>query len=123
MDVKTAWHNLKCAIDDMADPGPEFEHLLNIVLAGVVILYDYPPREIVAQVEASDLPTRPTVSWLVYEGGRLAGSVEEVKVKALADYWLACNPGRPLIPGPEGQAASGNGHGKPAPLKKAPAPA
>jgi len=119
MDIALAWQNLEAAIDGMKDPGDEFELRLNTVLAGVTLLFEFSPEEIVAQVEASELPTRPTISWLVYEGARLKGVVDPSRVRALARHWQRLHPDQPLIPGPDQKKsqrlASGNGHGRPAP--------
>jgi hypothetical protein len=42
--------------------------------AGVEIMLDFSPEEVVEQAEASELPTRAVVSWLVFEAHRLEGS-------------------------------------------------
>lgn len=86
MDVSIAWQNLEEAVAAVERGQGDLEHLLETVAAGIYILMEYPPHEVIAQVEASPLPTRPTVSWLVFEAGRIKQIAPE-RVQALRRAW------------------------------------
>lgn len=70
--------------------------------AAIDMLFDYPVKEIVEQVEASYLPTRPTMSWLVYEGSRIKG-IDHDRAQALKEFWNKNNPeDEKIMDGPKG---------------------
>ena len=95
-----AWQNLRQAINDLESGQGEFELGLATVMAGVCLMMEFPPAEVVEQVKASDLPDRATVSWLVYEAGRLK-EVDQARVEALRQYWESiCPPGQGILPPP-----------------------
>lgn len=102
MDCTVAWQNLEEAIG-RAEKAAVVDALLSQTLqAGICILLEYPPDQVVAQVEASRLPTRPTVSWLVFEAGRIPG-LDQAVVKALCAHWDDnCSDQGPLIAPPTG---------------------
>jgi len=110
MDVRTAWSNLAQAIAAMSQEGGDWNLKLDTVKAGVELLFEYPPAEILEQVERSALalPTRALVSWLVFEGARLRG-VDPAAVRELRElYEATCPPGQGIIPPPEGGFRAGN---------------
>ncbi len=103
MDAGVAWHNLEKAIEAVERGGDHMDHLLATVRAGIFILMEYPVAEIMAQVRASRLPFRPTVSWLVFEAGRIKDIPPE-RVEELKAFWqehYAAQEGE-LIPPPPG---------------------
>ena len=100
LDAALAWENLEKAIDAVELQQGDWNLNLDTVTAGIIILFDFQPSEIIKQVEASRLPTKPTVSWLVYEGSRLKEAVPISKIRALVDEWKRINPDEPLIAGP-----------------------
>ena len=100
LDVSLAWENLESAIGAVELQQGDWDLNLDTVTAGIIILYDFPAADIIRQVEKSNLPTRPTVSWLVYEGSRLLEAVPISKVRKLAEEWNNARPGEPLIAGP-----------------------
>lgn len=107
MDTRTIWQNLVHAISDVQTPGGDFELKLDTVRAGVEVLFECPAAEVLDEVERSSLPTRATVSWLIFEGGRLAG-VDPAAVQALRElYEATCAPGQGIIPGPPAAAGFG----------------
>jgi hypothetical protein len=86
-----AWENLWQAITALEVPGGDWNIKLATMEAGVEIMLDFSPEEVVAQAEASDLPTRAVVSWLVFEAHRLEG-IDPVKGEKLRAYWDARVP-------------------------------
>ena len=100
LDVALAWENLEKAVDMVELEQGDWNLNLDTVTAGIIILYDFSPEEIIQQVEASRLPTKPTVSWLVYEGSRLPEAVPISKVRGLVGEWQRTRPDEPLIAGP-----------------------
>ena len=86
MDVSVAWHNLEQAIAAVERGEDRMDHLLATVRAGIYILMEYPVPEVMAQVQASSLPFRPTVSWLVFEAGRIKDIPTE-RVEELKALW------------------------------------
>ena len=104
MEVSVAWHNLEQAIQAVERGEDRMDHLLATVRAGIYILFDYPTAEIMAQAQASHLPLRPTVSWLVFEAGRIKDIPNE-RVEELKAFWQenhAADEGE-LIPPPPSQ--------------------
>ena len=108
MNAATAWGNLAHAIAEMQRPGGDHGLKLETVMAGVEILFEFPAREILEQVDRSSLPIRAIVSWLVFEGSRLP-NVDKTAVLALREaYESTCPPGQGIIPPPTAAPA---GHG------------
>ena len=106
MDAPTVWDNLAQAISDLEKPEGDYTLKMEMILAGVQLLFEFPSEEILAQVKRSALPTRALVSWLVFEGGRLPG-VDPETVDALQKlYEGTCAPGQGIIP-PPARAAGG----------------
>jgi hypothetical protein len=104
MDASTAWENLSDAIAAMQRPEGDYELKVGTVTAGVELLFEFPSDQILAQVEQSGLPVRALVSWLVFEGGRLAG-VDPSSVSALRElYESTCPEGEGIIPPPRAEA-------------------
>ena len=100
MDVRTVWENLVQAIAAVQRPEGDYGLKLETVTAGVELLFEFPAREILEQVEQSSLPTRAIVSWLVFEGDRLP-RVGAPAVRALRElYESTCPPGQGIIPPP-----------------------
>ena len=107
MDIQTAWDNLAVAIAAMQQPHGDYQLKLDTVAAGVALLFEFPPEQILAQVEAAALPTRATVSWLVFEAGRLPG-VDPVTARTLgALYEGGARAGEGLIAPPQAWARTG----------------
>ena len=86
MNIQTAWDNLAVAIAAMHQPHGDYKLKLDTVGAGVALLFEFPAEQILAQVEASALPTRATVSWLVFEAGRLP-SVDPIMARTLGTLY------------------------------------
>jgi hypothetical protein len=108
MDIQTAWDSLAAAIAAMHQPEGDYRLKLATVSAGVELLYEFPAEQILASVEASALPTRATVSWLVFEGKRLR-AVDPATVETLAAlYEDAASPGEGLIAPPQSWASQGS---------------
>ncbi len=104
MEANIAWHNLEQAIQAVERGEDRMDHLLATVRAGIYILFDYPTPEIMAQAQASYLPLRPTVSWLVFEASRIK-DISDDRVAEMKAFWqenLAANEGE-LIPPPPSQ--------------------
>ena len=100
LDAALAWENLEKAIVAVELEQGDWDLNLDTVTAGIILLYDFSPAEIIQQVEESRLPTKPTVSWLVYEGSRLREAVPISKVRELVDEWQRIRPDEKLIAGP-----------------------
>ena len=101
MDVAVAWENLVQSIAAIEGGEDDWEILTATCMAAMEILLEYPPQEVLAQIEASDMPTRATVSWLAWEGGKLGGPNAE-RSMGLAVCWQEANPGQELIAAPKG---------------------
>jgi len=86
MDVSVAWHNLEQAIAAVERGEDRMDHLLATVRAGIYLLLEYPTPEVMAQAQASYLPLRPTVSWLVFEAGRIK-DIPAQRVDELKAFW------------------------------------
>jgi hypothetical protein len=86
MDVSMAWHNLEKAIEAVESGEDRMDHLLATVRAGIYILMEYPTSQVMAQVQGSCLPFRPTVSWLVFEASRIKDIPPE-RVEELKSFW------------------------------------
>lgn len=101
MDCKMAWENLEEAIGRVEQAGMMVDELLSATLqAGMAILFEYPAHEIIKQVSSSRLPTRPTVSWLVYEARRSPG-IGQQAIDDLTCCWQEqCGSDGDLIPPP-----------------------
>ncbi len=99
MDIQTAWFNLHEAVKAMEAREGDWEIMAATCMAAMEMLLEYPPDQVLAVVEQSELPTRATVSWLVYEGARL-GPDNRQRAGALAAQWEAANPGQKLIAPP-----------------------
>jgi hypothetical protein len=107
MDIQTAWNNLAAAIAAMQEPQGDYQLKLDTVGAGVALLFEFPPEQILAQVAASALPTRATVSWLVFEAGRLPGVDGDTARTLAALYEDSAPPGQGLIPPPRAWSHTG----------------
>lgn len=101
MDVAVAWENLIQAIAAIESGEGEWEILTATCMAAMEMLLEYPPQEVLAMVEASEMPTRATVSWLAWEGSKLGGENAQ-RSMALAVCWQEANPGQELIAPPAG---------------------
>jgi hypothetical protein len=102
MDIKTAWQNVEQAAIDMENGQGDYQIKIATLYAAIDMLLDYPVKEVVAQVEASYLPTRPTMSWLVYEGSRIKG-IDHSRAEVLKKFWNKNNPeDQKIMEGPKG---------------------
>ena len=103
MQVDIAWDNLYQAIKALEQRQGDWDVMAATAQAALFILFEYSAEEILPQVEASDLPTRATVSWLVYEGGKMK-DLDQEKVAALAALWKQ-GSGQDLLAPPPGPGA------------------
>jgi hypothetical protein len=105
VEIEVAWQNLEYAVKLVEEGADRLDALLEQVAAAIyLLLEEFSPEEIVAQAEASPLPTRAAISWLVYEGGRIR-ELDPAKVEALRRYWeahFAAREGRLIPPPPPG---------------------
>jgi len=104
MDVAVAWENLVEAIAAIEGGEGDWEILTATCMAAMEMLLEYPPQEVLAVIEESHMPTRATVSWLAWEGGKLGGPNAE-RSMGLAVCWQEANPGRELIAAPKGASS------------------
>lgn len=102
MDVGTVWQNLSLAIAAVQSPDGDYPLKLETVKAGVELLFEFPAEAILAEVEGSSLPTRATVSWLVFEGERLPDVDEDAVEDLRRLYESRCPPGQGIIAAPPG---------------------
>jgi hypothetical protein len=104
MDVAVAWENLVqaiAAIEGGEGGEGEWEILTATCMAAMELLLEYPPQEVLAQIEQSDMPTRAMVSWMAWEGAKLGGPNAQRSL-ALAVCWQEANPGQELVAPPKG---------------------
>jgi hypothetical protein len=89
-DAGLAWYNLERAVEAVQEHERtghgDYLQLLATVRAAIFLLLEHPPEEVLAQVEQSPLPTRPTASWLVFEALRIP-DIPRAKVEALREAW------------------------------------
>lgn len=101
MDVAVAWENLVQAIAAIEGGEGDGEILAATCMAAMEILLEYPPQEVLEVIEASEMPTRATVSWLAWEGSKLGGPNAE-RSRGLAACWQQAYPDQKLIAAPAG---------------------
>ena len=101
MDVAIAWENLVQAVMAAERQEGDWEVLAATCMAAMEMLLEFPPQEVLAQIEQSPLPTRATVSWLAFEGCKLGPAIRE-RGLALAACWQLAHPGQELIAPPPG---------------------
>jgi hypothetical protein len=102
-DLSLCWQAVEANATAIMSGVGNLEDLLPATLHAVELLFDFEPAEVVAKVQQSTLPTRPVVSWLVYEGGRMR-RVNQARVTALADWWNEnCGDQGGIIPPPPRQ--------------------
>jgi len=99
VDIQTAWFNLHEAIKAMEARDGDWEVMAATCMAAMEMLLEYPSDQVLAVVEGSELPTRATVSWMVFEGSKL-GPDNRLRAGDLAAQWEAANPGQKLIAPP-----------------------
>jgi hypothetical protein len=102
LDAALAWQNLTHAIAALDQPEGDWDIKLATMEAGIELLLDFEPSEVVEQAAASKLPTRAVVSWLVFEADRLEW-IDPAKGRALREYWDERAPeGQKVMDSPAG---------------------
>lgn len=86
MEINIAWQNLEQAIAEVDQGVGATPHQAETLAAAIYLLMEYPPHDILAQAQASDLPTRATVSWIIFEAGRIS-QIDPAQVEALRAAW------------------------------------
>jgi len=88
--AQMAWYNLERAVEAVQEcersGAGDYHNLLNTVRAAILLLLEHPDPEVLAQARGSALPLRPTVSWLLFEAGRIQDIPGE-RVDQLRRYW------------------------------------
>lgn len=91
------WQTLEMLLKALESPGGD-QQQLNLALRDCLgQILTHPPAEVVARAEASALPARPMISWLVHEAARLENGSLASQAQALHDYWTAHRPGASLL--------------------------
>ena len=95
--LNTVWETLEDLLAAMDQPQASREQLASALQGCLRELLKYAPAQVAARAEQSSLPTRPMISWLVYEAGRLEEPLA-AQAQALRDYWeTTLRPGVGLI--------------------------
>ncbi|MCB2228815.1 MAG: hypothetical protein KQH53_19230 [Desulfarculaceae bacterium] len=104
-EATRAWENLYHAAKALEQGRGDWREATIACRAAMEMLLEFPPGQVVALVEQSDLPTRAVVSWLAFEGARLGGPYRE-SAATLALHWEALNLGQRVIapPAPDQEA-------------------
>ncbi len=101
--VDAVWEYLEQLIGQILDGEVQGIEAVEGTLAGIQLLLENRPADIVDRIERSPLPTRAVVSWLVFEARKVA-EIPDQQVQALADYWQDNAPaGQDLIRPPAGR--------------------
>jgi hypothetical protein len=102
--LNDVWETLEGLLAAMEQPQADQARLATALRGCLRQLLEYPPARVMARAEQSSLPTRPMISWLVYEAGRLEQPLA-AKAQALQEYWeTSLRPGVGLIPAAPCQA-------------------
>ncbi len=99
MEVQAAWEDLYQTVKALAARRGDWNAMAAACMSALQNFLRFPPARVVDMVEQSELPTRATVSWLVFEGKRLGGE-NHLHATTLAMHWETANPGQKLIPPP-----------------------
>lgn len=100
LSVERAWDNLYQAVAALERQEGGWEVATATCQAAIQMLLEFTPEQILEQIEASELPTRATVSWLVFEAAKMK-DLDQDKVRALAHLWRQAS-GQELIAPPPG---------------------
>jgi hypothetical protein len=100
LTVETAWDNLEQAVKALEQRQGDWEVMAATCQAAIQLLLEFEPEEILAQLKGSQLPSRATVSWLVFEAAKMK-DLDQERVAALADLWRR-QSGQDLIAPPSG---------------------
>lgn len=98
-NLNAAWETMEKLASSMEDPQSPKEQLAVALRGCLEQILRYPPEQLVTRAEQSPLPTRPLVSWLVYEAERLDAAPAAL---ALRQYWQTTRQAGagPIIPPP-----------------------
>jgi hypothetical protein len=86
VDIAFVWDSLMKTVELLMKGEGDQETHTWAAQAGIIILLEYPPADILRLVKASDLPDKPTIKWMLYEAGRIDGP-EHPRIQALMEYW------------------------------------
>jgi len=86
MKIEFVWETLERTLADLEYGHGDLETLIQTAQAGILLLLDYPAEEILNQIECSPLPTKPTVSWLLFEALKIK-MIDPARLKALRVCW------------------------------------
>ncbi len=100
LTVETAWDNLEQAVKALERREGDWEVMAATCQAAIQLLLDFEPADILAQAEASEVPTRAIISWLVFEAAKMK-DLDQDRVAALAGLWRR-QSGQELIAPPSG---------------------
>lgn len=82
--LNTLWETLERLAASLETPNSPKEQLAVALEGCLEQVLRYPPEQLVDRAEQSALPTRPLVSWLVFEADRLGDAPAAL---ALRQYW------------------------------------
>jgi homoserine kinase len=83
-DLNALWETMELLAATLETPQAPREQLAVALHGCLQQVVQYPPEELVTRAERSVLPTKPLVSWLVYEAERLGNAPAAL---ALRQYW------------------------------------
>lgn len=86
LKVQDIWDNLEQTIGEMQAGQSDWFDGADVARVAIEMLLAFPAPDIAACIEASELPSRATKRWLVYEAGRMKG-MNIRTVQALARAW------------------------------------
>ncbi|MBU2547745.1 MAG: hypothetical protein KKB20_04990 [Proteobacteria bacterium] len=86
MELPFIWETLERTLADIESGRGDFETMTMTAQAGILLLLDYTPEEIIGQVLGSSLPQRALISWIFHEG-RLIPGVDRGTLEALRECW------------------------------------
>lgn len=100
LTIDKAWQNLQESVGALERRQGDWEVLAATCQAAIQLLLEFPAQEILERIQSSDLPPRATVSWLVFEAGKMK-DLDQDKVQDLARQWRRLS-GQDLIAPPPG---------------------
>ena len=87
VDIEIVWETLERTASELETGAGDWETNVQTVQAGMLMLLDFPPEEIIRMAEGSRYPAKALIAWILYEAGRIE-LADKAKLKGLRDCWM-----------------------------------